>query len=216
MSQGLPAAGRALPENEVKQRLRQYGIPVPDFTVLSPRDSLDELEVSFPAVLKVCSPDIVHKTDVGGVRLGIPDWGELGSAVADFRQRFPGLPLLVEPLAPSGLEMIAGLTHDSQFGLAVMVGMGGVFTEIYRDVAFRLVPIEERDALDMLEELRAHVLFEGFRGMTPDRKAVIRLLLTLSKMGLDYGPTLRQMDLNPVLVYEEGLMVVDAKLILGD
>ena len=209
-------AKRSLPENAVKDLLRKYGIPVPNYSVFSPEESILDFTFRFPVVLKVCSADILHKTDVGGVRLNISDYKELEEAVAVFHNQFPEKSLLIEPMAAPGVELITGLVNDSVFGMTIMVGLGGVFTEIYGDVAFRLLPVNERDAWDMLSELRAHVLFEGFRGQHLDRKAVIRLLLTLSKMGTDWTLAIQQMDLNPVFVYEDDIMVVDAKLIVGD
>jgi hypothetical protein len=184
--------------------------------VLSPEESPQNLTLSFPVALKVCSADILHKTDVGGVRLNIADHSKLEEALKVFRTRFPNKNLLVEEMALPGIELIAGLVNDVSFGMAIMVGMGGVFTEIYKDVTFRLLPITERDALDMLSDMKAHVIFEGFRNKHLDRKTVISLLLTLSKMGTNCNLSIQQLDLNPVFVYEEGIMVVDAKLILGE
>ena len=206
---------KSLPENIVKDLLKQWNIPVPDYTILTPNDSSLDFIFTFPVVLKVCSADIFHKTNVGGVHLNINSHKELEKAVAAFRNKFPGSDLLVEPMMPPGVEIIAGLVNDPTFGMAIMVGMGGVYTEIFGDVVFRLLPITERDVQDMLSELQASVLFEGFRGQFLDRKAVIRLLLTLSKMGTDHNLAIEQMDLNPVFVYEDDIMVVDAKLIVG-
>jgi len=207
---------RIVPENAVKELLKQYDIPVPDYMVLSAKDSIESGDILFPVALKVCSENILHKTDVGGVRLNIADCVELEEAVATFRTRFPGESLLVESMVPNGMEFIMGLVDDPSFGMSIMVGIGGVFTEIINDISFRLVPISERDAEDMLDELQARVLLDGFRGVHLDRKAVITLLLTLSKMGMEPNLAIRQMDINPVYVYAENLMVVDAKLIVGD
>ena len=207
---------QVIPENIVKELLKQYNIPVPDYMLLSAEDSIESCNFSFPVALKVCTKDILHKTDVGGVRLNILDCEELKEAVTIFRSRFPGESMVVESMVPIGMELIMGLVDDPSFGLAIMVGVGGVFTEIINDISFRLVPISERDANDMLDELHARVLFDCFRGVRLDRKAVIMLLLTLSKMSMESNLTIRQMDLNPVYVYEENLMVVDAKLIVGD
>lgn len=207
---------QVVPENVVKELLKQYDIPVPDYMMLSAKDSIESCDISFPVALKVCSENILHKTDVGGVRLNIADCVELEEIVATFRSRFPGESLLVESMVPKGMELIMGLVDDPSFGMAIMVGVGGVFTEVINDISFRLVPISERDAKDMLDELQARVLFDGFRGAHLDRKAVIMLLLTLSKMGMETNLAIRQIDLNPVYVYAENLMVVDAKLIVGD
>jgi len=207
---------RVVPENIVKDLLKQYNIPVPDHMMLSAEDSIDGCNLSFPVALKVCSKSILHKTDVGGVSLNILDRDKLEEEVAIFRSRFPGESLLVESMVPIGTELIMGLVDDPSFGLSIMVGVGGIFTEVINEISFRLVPISERDANDMLDELKARILFDGFRGVQLDRKAVIMLLLTLSKMGIESNLAIRQMDLNPVYVYKKNLIVVDAKLIVGD
>ena len=206
--------GTVLPEDQAKEMLQRYGIPTTEFTVVSSADEADEIDIAFPLVAKVCSQDILHKTDVGGVQLNIQSPEQLRDAVASLVERFDA-PVLVEHKEPFGVEMIAGLFNDSSFGLSIMAGMGGVFTELYNDVSFRLVPITRRDAEAMLDELTASQLFQGFRDMHLDRNALIDLLLSLSNLGSDH-PSLQQMDLNPVLVYEDGIRVVDAKAIIGE
>ncbi|MEA2053771.1 MAG: acetate--CoA ligase family protein [Candidatus Thermoplasmatota archaeon] len=215
MNIGQPAKKIHVTEDKVKSMLRDYGIPTTDFMLIRNEDDLDRTDIKFPAVLKVCSPDIIHKTDIGGVRLNIMDKEELRKNVIRFSKKFPGKNFLIEGMEPQGIEMIAGLIHDKSFGLSIMVGMGGIFAEMYGDVAFRLVPITMRDAEGMIDELKASKIFKGFRGMKPDKKAVASLLLKLSRIGMDC-PSINQMDLNPVFVYENGLKVVDAKLIKGE
>lgn len=215
MNIGQPAKKIHVTEDKVKSMLRDYGIPTTDFMLIRNEDDLDRTDIKFPAVLKVCSPDIIHKTDIGGVRLNIMDKEELRKNVIRFSKKFPGKNFLIEGMEPQGIEMIAGLIHDKSFGLSIMVGMGGIFAEMYGDVAFRLVPITMRDAESMIDELKASKIFKGFRGMKPDKKAVASLLLKLSRIGMDC-PSINQMDLNPVFVYENGLKVVDAKLIKGE
>lgn len=215
MNIGQPAKKIHVTEDKVKSMLRDYGIPTTDFMLIRNEDDLDRTDIKFPAVLKVCSPDIIHKTDIGGVRLNIMDKEELRKNVIRFSKKFPGKNFLIEGMEPQGIEMIAGLIHDKSFGLSIMVGMGGIFAEMYGDVAFRLVPITMRDAESMIDELKASKIFKGSRGMKPDKKAVASLLLKLSRIGMDC-PSINQMDLNPVFVYENGLKVVDAKLIKGE
>jgi acyl-CoA synthetase (NDP forming) len=210
----MAQSGTVLPEDKAKELLQQYDIPTTTFAVVDSVDAAMELDIDFPLVAKVCSSDIVHKSDVGGIRLNLRGREELRSAVAELLERFD-MPVLVEHMEPPGVEMIAGLMHDPSFSLSIMTGMGGVYTELYNDVAFRLVPITRRDADAMLDELVASRLFEGFRGMHLDRNALIDLLISLSTLGSDH-PSLRQMDVNPVLVYEDGLTVVDASVIMGD
>lgn len=206
--------GTVLPEDQAKEMLQRYDIPTTEYAVVSSADEAAELDIAFPLVAKVCSPDILHKTDVDGVQLNIQSQEELHDAVASLVERFDA-PVLVEHMEPPGVEMIAGLLNDPSFGLSIMAGMGGVFTELYNDVAFRLVPITRRDAEAMLDDLKASQLFEGFRDMHLDRNALIDMLLSLSTLGSDH-PSLHQMDLNPVLVYEDGIRVVDAKVIIGE
>ena len=206
--------GTMLPEDQAKEMLQRYDIPTTEYAVVSSADEAAELDIAFPLVAKVCSPDILHKTDVDGVQLNIQSQEELHDAVASLVERFDA-PVLVEHMKPPGVEMIAGLLNDPSFGLSIMAGMGGVFTELYNDVAFRLVPITRRDAEAMLDDLKASQLFEGFRDMHLDRNALIDMLLSLSTLGSDH-PSLHQMDLNPVLVYEDGISVVDAKVIIGE
>ena len=206
--------GTVLPEDQAKEMLQRSGIPTTDFVVVSSADAAAELDIAFPLVAKVCSADILHKTDVGGVQLNIQSREELRSAVELLVERFDAQ-VLVEHMEPPGVEMIAGLLNDPSFGMSIMVGMGGVFTELYNDVCFRLVPITRCDADAMLDELKAARLFEGFRDMHLDRNALIDMLLSLSTLGSEH-PSLQQMDLNPVLVYEDGVKVVDAKVIVGE
>jgi succinyl-CoA synthetase beta subunit len=206
--------GTVLPEDQAKEMLQRYDIPTPEFTVVSSADEAAELDIAFPLVAKVCSPEVLHKTDVGGVQLNIQSQEQLRDAVASLVERFDA-PVLVEHMESPGVEMIAGLLNDPTFGLSIMAGMGGVFTELYNDVSFRLVPITRRDAEAMLDDLTASSLFEGFRDMHLDRNALIDMLLSLSTLGSDH-PSLQQMDLNPVLVYEDGIRVVDAKVIIGE
>lgn len=205
---------RFLREDEMKDLLRGYGVSIPRHFVVEDENDLKKLEVEFPAVLKLCSYKVLHKSDVGGVVLNIPNMKRLREELRRFRERFPGESFLVEEMARPGIEMIAGLLWDDIFGLSIMVGVGGIFTELYNDASFRVIPISRGDAEGMLDELKGRRLFEGFRGMRADREAVVDLLLRLSRLGEDLGEYIDQMDLNPIVVYEKGLIVVDAKLIL--
>lgn len=207
-------SGIPVTEDEAKMLLIKYGIPTTDFSVIKSDDSPEDMDLRFPAVLKVLSPDILHKTEVGGVKLNIENMAELEREIALFREKFPGKNLLVEGMEERGVEMIAGLVNDASFGMSIMVGMGGIFAEMYGDVSFRLVPITRKDAEEMIDELRAGKIFMGFRGMNLDKDAVIDLLLKLSEVGKK--EPVSQMDLNPVLVYRHGIKVVDAKLLKGE
>lgn len=204
----------ALAENEVKDLLQAYGIPTTKYQVVRKEKDLEALSLRFPVALKVCSSKILHKTDVGGVRLNIQNLEELKKVFVEFRRKFPTEDLLVDQMEEKGVEMIIGLVQDPTFGLSIMCGVGGIFTELYKDVSFRVVEIDRYDAVQMIEELAGKKLLEGFRGMKANKQLVIDLLLHVSKLGEELIDHLDQMDLNPVFVYEDRVCVVDAKLIL--
>jgi len=209
-------AGRTgvLAENEVKDLLHAYGILTTTYQIVRTEKDLDKLTMHFPVALKVCSPRILHKTDVGGVKLNIQNTEELKKTFDEFRKRFPTENLLVDQMEEKGVEMIVGLVQDPTFGLSIMCGIGGIFTELYKDVSFRVVPIDDYDACKMIEELAGKKLLEGFRGMKANKQLVIDLVLKVSKLGEELINQIDQMDLNPVFVYEKRICVVDAKLIL--
>ena len=204
----------ALAENEVKDLLQTYGIPTTQYAVVTTEKDLESLDLAYPVALKVCSSKILHKTDVNGVKLNIQDKDELRSIFKDFKQRFPKENLLVDQMEEKGVEMIVGLVQDPTFGLTLMAGIGGIFTELYKDVSFRVVDIDRYDAEQMVEELKGKKLLENFRNMKANKDLYIELLLKVSKLGLELMDHIDQMDLNPVFLYEDRLVVVDAKLIL--
>jgi acyl-CoA synthetase (NDP forming) len=203
-----------LAENNVKDLLRAYGIPTTTYQVVRIEKDLDKLIVRFPVALKVCSPNILHKTDVGGVRLNIQNTDELKITFKEFRKKFPTEDLLVDQMEEKGVEVIVGLVQDPTFGLSIMCGIGGIFTELYKDVSFRVVPIDDYDVRQIIEELAGKKLLEGFRGIKANKQLVIDLVLKVSKLGEELINQIDQMDLNPVFVYEKRICVVDAKLIL--
>ena len=197
----------------MKALLHRRGIAVPDSQVL-PRGKLPGIvSLPWPLVLKVRSAAILHKSDLGGVVLGIRSLEELDSAIQAMRERFPGEDLLLEHMEAPGVEMIVGLVDDPTFGPSIMCGAGGVLAELYRDVAFRRLPISRDDAEEMLSELRAGILLGGFRGIQADRGALLELMLRVSDLGMELAGELEQMDLNPVIVRGDGAVVVDAKLV---
>jgi acyl-CoA synthetase (NDP forming) len=204
---------KALAENEVKDLLKSYGIPTTNYKLIRKEKDLESIK-KFPVALKVCSSGILHKTEVGGVKLNIRNKEELLQAFREFRKRFPSEDLLVDEMVEKGAEIIIGLVQDPTFGLSIMCGIGGIFTELYKDVTFRIVPITREDAREMIEELKGKKILEGFRNIKAGKEPVIDLLLKVSKMGEELKERIDQMDLNPVFVYENDLCVVDAKLIL--
>ena len=203
-----------LAENEVKDLMKAYGIRTTNYKLVNNLEDLENLGLKFPVALKVCSSKILHKTDVGGVKLGIKDMSDLEKTFKEFKKKFPKENLLVDQMEEKGVEIIIGLVQDPTFGLSIMCGIGGIFTELYKDVTFRIIPIDKYDSVQMIEEIKGKKLLEGFRNMKANKELVIDLLLKVSKIGQELIEHIDQMDLNPVFVYENDICVVDAKLIL--
>ncbi len=209
----LKQGRKALAENEVKELLREVGIPTTDFQVVDNYEQLDLKKLKPTVVLKVCSPNILHKTDVGGVVLDVPK-DQLEAEFRKMKEKFPNEKILVESLQDRRVEVIVGLINDATFGLTIMFGLGGIYTEVYKDVTFRVVPIKREDAEEMLKEIKAAPILEGFRKIKVDRDAIINILMKVSALGEKHSDKIDQMDLNPVFVREKGATVVDAKLLL--
>ena len=203
-----------LAENEVKDLLKAYNIRTTNYKIVNQEKDLQNLGLKFPVALKVCSSKILHKTDVGGVKLNIKDMSELKQEFKKFKKKFPKENLLVDQMVDKGVEIIVGLVQDPTFGLTIMAGIGGIYTELYKDVTFRVIPIDNLDAEEMIEEIKGKKLLEGFRNIPADKKQVKNLLLKVSKIGEKLIDHIDQMDLNPVFVYKNDYCVVDAKLIL--
>jgi hypothetical protein len=203
-----------LAENEVKDLLNFYGIKTTKYELVNKSEDLEKIHLKYPVALKVCSYKILHKTDVGGVKLGIKDLEELSKIFKQFRKKFPKEHFLVDQMEKKGIEIIIGLVQDPTFGLSIMFGIGGIFTELYQDVTFRVVPIERYDAEQMIEEIKGKKLFEGFRNINANKELVIDLIMKVSRIGKELMNQVDQMDLNPVFIYADSYCVVDAKLIL--
>jgi len=203
-----------LAENEVKDLLNFFNIRTTNYKVINNFKELDDLNIKFPMALKVCSRRILHKTDVGGVKLDIKNIEELKKSFKEFKKRFPNEKFLIDQMEKKGVEIIIGLVQDATFGLSIMYGIGGIYTELYQDVSFRIVPIERYDAEQMVEEIKGKELLEGFRNIPANKKLVVDLLIKVSKIGNELINYIDQMDLNPIFVYENDICVVDAKLIL--
>lgn len=218
------SAGRSnLLEHEARHLLRDYQLPVAEFVLASDPEAavFAAREFNSPVAMKIVSPDILHKTEAGGVRLNVAGETEVRKAFAEILENASrykaGADLrgvLVSPMMPKGLEVIVGVTHDEQFGPVIMFGLGGIMVDVLKDVAFRVLPLTERDARDMLAEIKATPILDGVRGAPPaDREALARLLLRVSDLVLEC-PQIRELDLNPVFVYPEGVSVVDARILL--
>jgi acyl-CoA synthetase (NDP forming) len=213
-----------LVEPEALALVKTAGLPVVEHrTATSVEETVAAADqLGYPVALKIVSREIVHKTDAGGVQLDLRDAAAVAAAhrrVIDGATRHrPGARVdgvLVSRMAKPGVEAILGLTRDPQFGPALMFGLGGIFVEVYRDVAFRLVPISEQDANEMIREIKGFPLLTGARGRRArDVAAIVRSLLTLSDLA-ESRPEMEALDLNPVILYEQGCVVVDAKVFLA-
>ena len=220
------AAGKRklLTEVAAKELLNAEGISVVPTRLARSSSEAIRLAKSLglPVALKVVSPDIVHKSDVGGVRLHLRSLAQVGKAygetVAGVRARAPEALIegvAVQPMATPGIEVVAGLTRDRTFGSVVMFGLGGIFVEILNDVAFRVVPLQPKDARAMIREVRGFPILQGARGSAPVDLATLEdILLKLSRLS-ERRPEIHEIDLNPVLVYPMGALAVDARILLS-
>ena len=204
----------SLAENEVKDLMSYYDIQTTKYKLVERVEDLKKINLLYPLALKVCSNKILHKTDVGGVKLNIQNYVELEKTFKIFKQKFPNEKFLIDQMEEKSVEIIIGLVQDPTFGLTIMVGIGGIYTELYNDVSFRIIPIDRYDAKEMIEEIKGKKLLEGFRNIKANKELVVDLLLKVSKIGDELKDNIDQMDLNPVFVYSDKICVVDAKLIL--
>ena len=214
-----------LSEVEAKSLLGEAGVPVAETRLAtSEAEAIAHAnELGFPVVLKIVSPDISHKSDVGGVKLGLGDDAGVASAyneiLANSEAAVPNARLTgvaVQHMAPQGTEVIVGMTTDPQFGPVLMFGLGGILVEVLKDVSFRVVPLEERDATQMIDDIRGTVILDGVRGQPPvDRAALKNALLKVSEF-VEANPDVRELDLNPMMAYPDGAIAVDARIVIAE
>lgn len=222
VQEGAPPDGKTLTPAESMQFLERNRLPVTRFATAGTEGEAIAAarEIGFPVVLKANSPDVTHKSDIGGVFLDVRDedgvrqaFRKIGDAVRGSGARDGGV--IVCAMAPPGREVIVGATRDLQFGHAVMVGIGGVLVEVLKDISFRIVPVTEKDAAEMLDELRGTRLLGEYRGSGPaDVPALRRLIVAVSDL-LGRHPAVLELDLNPVIVAGKGLAIADARVVLG-
>ena len=214
---------RSLLETEAKELLREYEIPVPDFKLIKSEDEIIGLtkEINFPIAMKIVSPNIIHKTDAGGVKLNIKDETEARLAYQEiifkakkYNKNAKISGAIVDSMIPEGTEIIIGMMKDPHFGPVIMFGLGGIFVEVLKNISFRILPIEARDAEEMISEIKGYKILKGIRGEAPkDIQAIKDLLLKISQLTLE-NPEISEIDLNPVFLFGKGLQVVDARMIL--
>ena len=219
-SKGNP---KVITEESSKEILGEYGIKVPKYALVTNSDEAAQKSkgIGFPLVAKIVSPDILHKTDVGGVKVGLGSEDEVKKAFDDMfyrlKEKFDVKGVLLEKMVPEGVELIIGLQNDFQFGPSIMVGLGGIYTELFKDVSFRVLPVTKGDALKMLESLRGKDILKGFRGSKPiDLDMLSEAIVNIGTLGVDMAGKYESIDFNPVVVYPDSYYVVDAKIILKE
>ena len=224
MNQARKEKRTVFTEIESKKILTEVGIHCTDTRLAATREGAVTLskEIGYPVVLKISSKDITHKSDAGGVKVNLKDKAEVerayGEIMTSAKKKFPSAiieGISVQGMAKSGIEVIMGMIKDPSFGPVIMFGLGGVFVEVLKDVAFRIVPIEKSDAEDMINEIKGKKLLEGYRGQEPaDVACLQQMLLKLSDF-VNTTPEIEEIDMNPVFSYKDGAVVVDARIILS-
>lgn len=214
-----------LTEIEAKQVFTEAGITCTDTRLAPTKEdavSLSE-EIGFPVVLKISSVDITHKSDAGGVKVNLKDKVEVENAfdmiMRSAREKFPDADIegiSVQGMAKSGTEIIIGMIKDAQFGPVLMFGLGGILVEVLKDVAFRIVPLEKRDASEMIKEIKGYKLLEGYRGQDPVDMPYLEDMLVKLSVFVDNTPEIKEIDMNPVFAYKDGAVVVDARIVLEE
>jgi acyl-CoA synthetase (NDP forming) len=214
---------KLLNEVEAKELLAKAGIPVIETKLAKTRTEAVALSKSmgFPVVLKIISPDISHKSDIGGVKLGLANAAQVEKAYSDImsavKQKQPEAKVTgvsVQKMARPGIEIIIGVSKDPQFGPVIMFGLGGILVELLKDVSFRLVPLTRRDAAEMIHEIKGLALLQGFRGREPvDLSRLEELIVKVSDF-VDKNPQIKELDLNPLFAYKDSIVAVDARIVL--
>ncbi len=211
-----------LTEVMAKEMLKKAGIPVIETRLAKTRDEAVAIskEMGYPVAMKIVSPDIVHKSDIGGVVLGIASAARAGRAyrqiISSVSKSVPNARIegvSVQKTAPAGVEIIIGMIKDPQFGPAIMFGLGGVLVEVLRDVAFRLVPVDPVDAAEMIREIKGFVLLQGYRGQPPvDIKRLEEIIVKVSNF-IKKNPRIVELDLNPLIATGNSIVAVDARIV---
>jgi acetate---CoA ligase (ADP-forming) subunit beta len=213
-----------LTEVEAKKLLEQAGIPVVATRLARTKHQAASLsrEIGFPVVLKIVSPDVVHKSDAGGVKVGLANTAQVLKAyseiISNVKKSLPGARIegvSVQKMAPPGVEVIIGMSEDAQFGPFIMFGLGGIWVEVLKDVTFRLVPVTARDAAEMVREIKGFDILRGYRGQEPiDIPFLEKLIVKVSEF-IERNPRVRELDINPLVAYGDGAVAVDARIIIG-
>jgi acyl-CoA synthetase (NDP forming) len=213
----------SLTEIESKQILKQAGIKTNKVKLATTRKEAASFakELGFPVALKIVSPDILHKSDIGGVKLNLNGVGEVGKAYSEIidavkkhkpKAKIEGVS--VQPMAKPATEVIIGMSKDAQFGPVLMFGLGGILVEVLKDVSFRIVPLVKRDARDMIREIKGYPILEGYRGLEPANIEMLEGLLLKVSDFVESHPDIKELDINPIFAYRNDAIAIDARIIL--
>jgi len=223
INQAKKEGRKALLETEAKTICAEYGIPVTKFMLAKNEKeaSTQADQIGYPVVLKIVSPDIIHKTEAGGVIVNLKTAADVAAGykkiienVTKYKADAKIVGVLVAEMAPQSTEVIVGAVKDPQFGQTVMFGLGGIFVELLKDVNFRVAPLAADDAKEMIMQLKAYPLLNGYRNTPPaDIDALVAILCNTSHLIMDY-PEIKELDLNPIMAYSKGAKTVDARIIL--
>lgn len=211
---------KAVLEHEAKMILKKMGILIPPSTLAQSKEEAIEAAGNFgyPVVMKLMSKEVIHKTDYGAVVINLHSEDAVKSTYDDFMTRFADMDVagvLVEKMVNKGLELIIGTNTDPTFGPVILFGVGGVMVEAIKDVVFRICPTSQPQALQAIEEIKAKILLDGFRGMPKvDKEQLSKLIVKLSELAWEYKEYIAEMDINPVIANEDGIFPVDARIIL--
>ena len=212
-----------LTEIESKELLKAARIPVVETRLATSKAEAVEIaaRLGYPVVMKIVSPDVVHKSDAGGVKLSIGNATQAGKAyteiLANIKKHYPKAKIMgvsVQKMAKQGIEVIIGMTKDAQFGPVIMFGLGGILVEVLKDVSFRIVPMTKRDASEMITEIKGFPILKGYRGHDPADVPFLEDLIIKVSEFVDKNPEIKELDLNPVFAYKDGAIAVDARIIL--
>jgi acetyl-CoA synthetase (ADP-forming) len=219
IEKALEEGRNTLSEYESKQLLAAYQIPVTREALVDDMKDLTRAthEIGYPLVLKGCSYEISHKTEKGLIRVDIRSDKEARAAFEEIMTNMDGSEkaVLVQEMVKGKRELVIGLTRDAQFGPCVMFGLGGIFTEILKDISFRVAPLEKRDALEMMQDIKGHKILEAVRGMeAADLDALAEILITVGRIGLE-NERIKEIDINPVIISGSRPMAVDALVVLS-
>jgi acyl-CoA synthetase (NDP forming) len=212
-----------LTEFESKRILKQAGISVVETKLAKTQKEAVSLsqKMGFPVALKITSPDVIHKSDSGGVKLSLNNGTEVKKAYDEIlkkvRKQYPDAVVhgvSVQKMIRPGTEVIVGTSKDPQFGPVIMFGLGGIFVELLKDVSFRVIPVERRDAQEMIKEIKGYPLLQGYRGKEPANiSALVKIILKISKL-IEENPQIKELELNPIFAFGDKAVAVDARIIL--